>query len=128
MKTIAALLVTVFAITACNAEKAVAPVNAEKQLAEKVYQDLRMVDAAVDQYAIEYCKAGGSSVAAKDIAVYFHDGTPLQESCLKGECLDSAGNEIGIPLIDSFPKVPDSTVKRFQNVVPKEFWSPYLHD
>lgn len=48
--------------------------------ATRVLEDLRMVDAAVDQYAIEYNRKGSDAVNWNDVRLYLKSGTKLYSS------------------------------------------------
>jgi prepilin-type N-terminal cleavage/methylation domain-containing protein len=94
----------------------------KRSQATQILQDLRVIDAAVDQYAIEANKAGGSTVVWADIQRYLKTGTRLYSSTGK----DILGNSFTIPSVDSAPKVNASSYNALSDVAPNTFWSPYL--
>ena len=49
----------------------------KRSQASKILNDLRLIDSAVDQYAIENNKAGGSTVAVGAWTAYLKQGTAL---------------------------------------------------
>ena len=93
----------------------------KRSQATQVLQDLRQIDAAVDLYAIETNKSGGSTVAWSDVQRYIKTGTRLHASGQK----DILGNTFTLPTVDTTPKVPTTTYNALSDVAPNEFWSPY---
>ena len=88
--------------------------------ASKVLNDLRMIDAAVDQYAIETSKASGATVAKTDWIAYVKKDTILYNTGA-----DLFGNDYGAQTVDSLPKVPRKTYDGLSDVADPIFWSPY---
>lgn len=88
--------------------------------AAKILDDLRMLDGALDQYAIEYNKKQG------DIAM-FSDLQPYLKRMNKLSMLgaDIFGQSFGPYSVDTPPKVSDFTFQALSDVAPAEFWSPY---
>jgi prepilin-type N-terminal cleavage/methylation domain-containing protein len=95
--------------------------------ATQVLQDLRMIDAAIDQYAIENNKSGGATVGWTDVRTYLKTGSRLEISggTTGANGFDIIGNTIHIPRVDSAPKVPTSTFAALSTVAPTSFWSPF---
>ena len=92
----------------------------KRSQATQVLEDLRILDSAVDQYAIENNKASGSPAFA-DLQAYIKTGTRLYSS---GNT-DILGNSFGTYTIDTPPKVPATTFTALSDVAPASFWSPY---
>jgi prepilin-type N-terminal cleavage/methylation domain-containing protein len=88
--------------------------------ATHVLNDLRVLDGALDLYAMENNKASGAKVKFKDLRGYLRQGGELYTT---GK--DIFGNSYGTFKIDQPPKVPASTKKALSDVVGKTFWSPY---
>jgi len=82
--------------------------------------DLRLIDAAVDQYAIENNKGSGTLVRTVDWTVYLKAGTALYTT---GK--DTLGNPYGSQTVDQIPRVPANTFKSLSDVAPSTFWAPY---
>ena len=78
--------------------------------ATQVLQDLRMIDAAIDQYAIENNKSASSGVSWTDVRGYLKQGSRLETSDAK----DIIGNTFTIPAVDTAPKVPTAHSTRSQ--------------
>ncbi len=93
----------------------------KRSQATRILEDLRMIDAAIDQYAIENNKTQGSSVVWADIQNYLKTGTVLYSSGGK----DMFGATFGTFTVDTLPKVPTTTFTALSDVAPVAFWSPY---
>jgi prepilin-type N-terminal cleavage/methylation domain-containing protein len=88
--------------------------------ATKILNDLRLIDSAVDQYAIETNKGTGATVAVSDWTNYLKKGTALYNT---GQ--DLFTNAYGPQTVDSLPNVPASSKAALSDVVDSSFWSPY---
>ena len=95
----------------------------KRSQATQVLQDLRVIDSAIDQYAIENYKSGGAGVGWADVQNYLKTGTRLYASGGK----DILGNTFngGVFSVDSIPKVATGTFNALSDVAPAAFWSPY---
>ena len=92
----------------------------KRSQAAKVLNDLRMIDAAVDQYAIETSKVTGSSVSVTDWTNYVKKDTTLYST---GN--DMFGEAYGDQTVDTLPKVPAQAWASLSDVADTSFWSPY---
>jgi prepilin-type N-terminal cleavage/methylation domain-containing protein len=92
----------------------------KRSQATKILNDLRMIDAAVDQYAIETNKSTGSIVGVTDWTSYLKSGTVLYNT---GN--DLFGNAYNAQTVDQLPKVPAAAFATLSDVAPTAFWSPY---
>ena len=92
----------------------------KRSQASKIMNDLRLIDAAVDQYAIETAKKSGDPVAVTDWTNYLKKDTVLFAT---GQDLFS--NDYGPQTVDSLPKVPQSTKAALSDVTDDAFWSPF---
>src|SRR5438067_12658379 len=72
----------------------------KRSQASRIINDLRLIDSAVDQYAIETNKKSGDVVKVTDWTNYLKKGTNLYTS---GN--DILGNAYGDQTVDSLPKV-----------------------
>ena len=88
--------------------------------ASRILNDLRLIDSAVDQYAIETNKSTGSSVAVADWTNYLKKNSMLYTT---GK--DLLGNTYGAQTVDSLPKVPSGAWSTLSDVADTAFWSPY---
>ena len=92
----------------------------KRSQASRVINDLRLIDSAVDQYAIETNKTSGSTVNTADWTNYLKKGTNL---FLTGA--DMFGNGYGVQQVDKLPSVPSATKTNLSDVTDSAFWSPY---
>jgi type II secretory pathway pseudopilin PulG len=92
----------------------------KRSQASRIINDLRLIDSAVDQYAIENNKASGATVLVTDWSKYLKAGTNLY---LTGK--DLLGADYGTQKVDSLPGVPTSTKAALSDVADNTFWSPY---
>ena len=87
-------------------------------------EDLRIIDSAVDQYAIENNKVTGNSVAWTDVQNYLKTGSVLYNS--QGfDMFGNAYNGNSTFSVDSIPKLSSVTYSKLSDVCPTTFWSPY---
>ena len=95
----------------------------KRSQASKVLNDLRSIDSAVDQYAIENGKAGGSSVSIADWTNYLKVGSALAVTGVH-----PAYGPYGVQTVDSVPKVTAAGLTAYadlSDVAPSTFWIPY---
>jgi prepilin-type N-terminal cleavage/methylation domain-containing protein len=95
----------------------------KRSQASRIINDLRLIDSAVDQYAIENNKASGTSVLITDWTKYLKAGTNLY---ITGK--DILGSDYKAVNVDSMPKCPLSSWNALSDVANAEFWSPYGHE
>lgn len=93
----------------------------KRSQATRMLEDLRMLDAAVDQYAIETSKKSGFQVGFDDLKNYIKTGTVLYS----GTGYDMFGNNYGPFTVDSIPKINPATYDLLSDVTDLAFWSPY---
>lgn len=99
----------------------------KRSQATRILEDLRLIDAAVDQYAIENDKKVGDAFAWSDVSKYVKQGTRLYNSNGK----DIHGHEMvgGSPKIaagyDQHVRVCYLSFDELSDVAPAEFWSPF---
>jgi len=92
----------------------------KRSQASKVLNDLRMIDSAMDQYAIETAKKSGDPIAVTDWTNYVKKDTVLYAT---GQ--DLFGADYGAQTVDTLPKVPASTKTALSDVTDDAFWSPF---
>src|SRR2546421_9359390 len=92
----------------------------KRSQASKIINDLRLIDAAVDQYAIETTKKSGDPVAISDWTNYLKKDTNLFAT---GQ--DLFGNDYGNQTVDTLPSVPAATKTSLSDVAEDSFWSPF---
>ena len=88
--------------------------------ASKIINDLRLVDAAVDQYAIERGKVTGDQVLIADWTNYIKKDTNLYTTGA-----DLLTHAFGDQTVDTIPKVPQASFDALSDVADASFWSPF---
>src|ERR1700704_1549596 len=92
----------------------------KRSQASKILNDLRMIDAAVDQYGIETGKTTGSPVDVTDWTNYLKKNALLYNT---GQ--DLFGDDYGSQTVDTLPKVPANAYATLSDIADTSFWSPY---
>ena len=92
----------------------------KRSQASRILNDLRMIDAAVDQYAIETNRSTGNTVNTADWTNYLKKGSSLFNT---GTSL--LGSGYGIQTVDKIPQVPAADLTALSDVASDGFWSPY---
>ena len=95
----------------------------KRSQATRILEDLRIIDSAIDQYAIENNKAGGDPAAWADIAKYLKTGSVLYNS--NGNDLLGGQFSGGNFSVDTLPKLDAATFDKLSDVAPSDFWSPF---
>ena len=88
--------------------------------ASRVKDDLRLIEAAVDQYAIETQRQPGAVVSVPDWTAYLKKETQL---CTTGR--DVLGHDYGTQTVDQIPIVPPETYAQLADVADDGFWAPF---
>ncbi|PYL55415.1 MAG: prepilin-type cleavage/methylation domain-containing protein [Verrucomicrobia bacterium] len=92
----------------------------KRSQASKILNDLRLIDGAVDQYAIETGRKSGDAVGVVDWTNYLKKDTRLY---LTGQ--DLLGDDYGPQTVDTLPIVPAGAFAGLSDVADTGFWSPY---
>lgn len=92
----------------------------KRSQAAKVLNDLRMIDSALDQYAIETGKKTGDPIAIVDWTNYVK-----KDSILYATGKDLFSQDYGPQTVDQLPKVPAATFASLSDVADTVFWSPF---
>ncbi len=85
-----------------------------------IKSDLRLIDGAVDQYALEFNRSNGT-LSFATLVPYFKAQTRLAGS----GGTDIMGNSFSRFQIGTVPLVSSVTVQLFSDVCDVSFWSPY---
>ena len=88
--------------------------------ASRVKDDLRLIEAAVDQYAIETQRQPGSVVSVVDWTAYLK-----KETLLSTTGKDLLGHDFGSQTVDQIPSVPPATYAALSDVADDGFWAPF---
>ena len=92
----------------------------KRSQASRILNDLRMIDSAVDQYAIETNRTTGATVGVVDWTNYLKKGSLLYNT---GKSL--LGSTYGVQTVDTIPQVPSGDYATLSDVAGTGFWSPY---
>ena len=96
----------------------------KRSQATRCLEDLRIIDSADDQYAIENNKTSGNAINWTDVQSYLKTGSVLYNS----SGTDLFGNFYGATgtfSVDNLPKLSSTTYSKLSDVAPLAFWSPY---
>ena len=92
----------------------------KRSQATRILEDLRMIDNAVEHYALETGKVAGFHPEFDDLKAYLKTDTILYTTGT-----DLFGQTYGPFTVDSIPKVNSSTFDSLSEVADETFWSPY---
>jgi prepilin-type N-terminal cleavage/methylation domain-containing protein len=92
----------------------------KRSQASRILNDLRLIDAAVDQYAIETNRTTNFSVNIADWTNYLKKGSALYNT---GASV--FGTSYGTQAVDTIPRVPTADLNVLSDVAGTGFWSPY---
>ncbi len=92
----------------------------KRSQASRILEDLRMLDNAQDEYAIENNKTSGMHPVMTDLKAYLKTSSVLYST---GQ--DIFGDSYGPFTVDSIPKVPASAFANLSDVAPSTYWAPY---
>ena len=92
----------------------------KRSQASRILNDLRMIDSAVDQYAVETNRTSGATVAVSDWTTYVKKNAVLFNT---GQ--DLYGDDYGSQTVDTIPSVPTNAYNTLSDVAGTGFWSPY---
>ena len=92
----------------------------KRSQASRILNDLRLIDSAVDQYAIENNKLTGAAVPIAAWTQYLKKDTALYNT---GK--DLFGNDYQAQVVDTIPSVPSGAFDTLSDVAPSTFWAPY---
>ena len=96
----------------------------KRSQATRCLEDLRIIDAADDQYAIENNKMAGNNIVWADIQNYLKTGSVLYNSS-GADLFGNQYNGNATFSVDSIPKLNSLTYSKLSDVAPVTFWSPY---
>ena len=86
-----------------------------------VRTDLRLIDGAMDQYALEFNKAANVTIPVAAWKLYTKPGTRLYTN---GTSI--FGDAYGDQLLGTLPPVPSKTWDSLIDVCDSSFWAPYV--
>ena len=92
----------------------------KRSQATRTMEELRVLDNALDQYAVENAKTTGYPTNFSDLKNYLKTGTVLYATGA-----DILGNPYGSFTVDTVPKVNTVTFNALSDVADATFWSPF---
>jgi prepilin-type N-terminal cleavage/methylation domain-containing protein len=95
----------------------------KRSQATTVKNDLRLIDSAIAQYAMETNKQTADPIYVDDWLDYIKQDTNLYDTAQ-----DLFGNDYGDQIVDSLPDVPASTYDTLSDVADSAFWLPYMRE
>jgi prepilin-type N-terminal cleavage/methylation domain-containing protein len=93
----------------------------KRSQASRILEDLRLIDAAIDQYAIEANMTEGAALTWENVQAYLKKGSRLYNSA--GE--DMFGTPFVGFTVDTIPGLANSSYVLLSDVAPADFWSPF---
>jgi prepilin-type N-terminal cleavage/methylation domain-containing protein len=98
----------------------------KRSQASRILEDLRLIDAAIDQYAIETNKSTGAAVNwDPDIKNYLKPNSQLYTTGASVISQDYTKGTNGAWTVDATIFTPTNTQTALGDVAPKEFWLPF---
>ncbi len=85
--------------------------------ATRALEDIRMIDSALDQYAIENNKAAQDPVTFEALRAYLKTGSNLETN---GAALYGSNFTV-----DRIPQISATIYGQYSDVAPTDFWTPY---
>jgi prepilin-type N-terminal cleavage/methylation domain-containing protein len=92
----------------------------KRSQAVRILEDLRVIDNATDEYAIENNKSTGTNPVWTDLKAYIKASTVLYNTGA-----DIFGDTYGPFTVDTVVKVPAAAYTALSDAAPAPFWSPY---
>ena len=93
----------------------------KRSQATRILEDLRLIDSACDEYAIETNKATGATVSVQDWTTYLKKSA----GALYNTGQSVLGSTYGPQTVDTIPQVPTNDLNALSDVAGTGFWSPY---
>jgi prepilin-type N-terminal cleavage/methylation domain-containing protein len=98
----------------------------KRSQATTTLETLRMMDSAVDQWAIENGQSPGAVPLTTDVMKYVKTGTKLYTDLQTGTAgTDALGNPVLINVVDTPPQLDATTFGALSDVAPSDFWGAY---
>lgn len=95
----------------------------KRSQATRILEDLRLIDAATDQYAIEYNLKTDDQVSWNKIKLYLKPNSTLYTT---GKSVLDQSYTGYTTIVDRGLQTPPGTGAALSDVAPLEFWSPFI--
>ena len=92
----------------------------KRSQAVAIISEMRLIDGAIDQYALEFSKPEYSLVPYAAWKLYMKPGTRLYTT---GR--DIFGQDFGLQKVGQLPTVPSASWDTLTDIVDSSFWAPY---
>ena|ERR1700730_8417336 len=93
----------------------------KRSQATRILNDLRLIDNACDQYAMETNRKTGDTVGIADWTTYLKN----EKGALYNTGKSILGTAYGTQAVDSIPQVPSADLALLSDIAGTGFWSPY---
>ena len=94
----------------------------KRSQATRILEDIRIIDSAIDQYAIDANKSAGALCDWTDVQQYLKKGSVIYNS----GGYDLLGSVyVGGGTVDCITKLSATTFNKLSDVAPSDFWSPH---
>ena len=93
----------------------------KRSQATRILNDLRLIDNACDQYAMETNRKTGDTVGIADWTTYLKN----EKGVLYNSGKSVLGTPYGTQAVDSIPQVPSADLALLSDIAGTGFWSPY---
>ncbi len=102
----------------------------DRSEATRTLESLRLLEASIEQWALENDKQAGDQPTTDEIKVYLKPGTALFKACESNPGGTVVELIPGLPGVTLPPRdgkmlVPEAVIEKFSGTVPKGFWGPY---
>jgi prepilin-type N-terminal cleavage/methylation domain-containing protein len=93
----------------------------KRSQATRILNDLRLIDNACDQYAMETNRKTGDTIGIADWTTYLKN----EKGALYNTGKSILGTAYGAQTVDSIPQVPSADLALLSDIAGTGFWSPY---
>ncbi len=99
----------------------------KRSQATAILNDARIIDGAIDQYAIENNMKGGSTVSVSLLKGFFKPSSRLYTQATSGTLADILGAQYATTTFDGGVKIAQTTKDAFSDVIDNQssFWGAY---
>ncbi len=96
----------------------------KRSQATRVLDELRLIDAAIDQYALENNKVSTSAVSWADVRGYLKPGTALESS--GGQLSSGTTAVVTFTTVGAGVQLPATVLTELSDVAPSAFWGSFV--
>ena len=96
-----------------------------RNLAIVLFEEYRILDEAIEQYALDAHLPDGTKVTPSELAIYLPPPGRPYLVVAKSGFIDLSGNPCGEMIVGKPPHVSQATFKNLEHSVPPGFWKHY---